>query len=331
MPAKRKLDDAGQTMSRQPSNDKDPVSDAPSASAPLNRKAFRLKRSGSSSSNTNAPIRPVAAIMADEKQPSDTPTASSRRRSSGQSSQPLQDASDAAQLVADDHISPLAALPSPAEVSKVAGSDAEVTNPHQHTRSPPAISIQDWPPEKFRKLSSIARQQATVLKRSGDNKMRELAMQQQQLHQHARRDSAGSSSSMLRSDSHHTLSPDKLLALSLPLTLPPGMPASIPAFFEHVDAIVLYAFGFWADDYAAGQHRARSVSVTQSASANSESWRIGCIIENWRSMSGLLTFVKAKAEKLQAQATAAAQESVKPANNFDMQWPRVIELLVAWL
>ena len=318
-------------MSRQPSNDKDPVSDAPSTSAPLKRKAFRLKRSGSSSSNANAPIRPVAAITADEKQPSNTPTARNQRRSSGQSSQPLLQEAPAAQLVADDHISPLAALPSPAEASKVVESDADVTIPHQHSRTAPIISMRDWPPEKFRKLSSIARQQATVLKRSGDNKMRELAMQQQQLHQHARRDSAGSSSSMSRSDSQHTLSPDKLPPLNLPLPLPPGMPASLPAFFEHVDAIVLYAFGFWADDYAAGQHRARSGSSTQSASTNSESWRIGCIIENWRSMSGLLTFVKAKAEKLHAQATAAAEKNVQPANNFDKQWTRVIELLVAWL
>lgn len=109
------------------------------------------------------------------------------------------------------------------------------------------------------------------------------------------------------------------------------------ALLEQVDAVLLYAYAFWCEDQAAGSVRVRQGSVSSSTAAAAASldpteaigtarWKPSCIVENWKSVFGLMSFVKGRAEKM-ANTPPSASSSPKLASEV----PRVMELIVAWL
>lgn len=113
------------------------------------------------------------------------------------------------------------------------------------------------------------------------------------------------------------------------------------ALLEQVDAIVLYACAFWCEDLAIGTIRSRQASNTSTDSVSSSTssstaissggpgspgWKMGCNQENWKSLFGLLAFVKGKAEKL-----AASPIPSSASETLAREVPRIMELIVAWL
>lgn len=105
------------------------------------------------------------------------------------------------------------------------------------------------------------------------------------------------------------------------------------ALFEQVDAIILYAYAFYCEDQAIGSLRTRQPTngSTETSDATKEgigksNWRAGCIAENWKSIFGLVAFVKGRAEKM-----GASPPSTRSAPKLAEAVPRAMELIVAWL
>ena len=105
------------------------------------------------------------------------------------------------------------------------------------------------------------------------------------------------------------------------------------ALFEQVDAIILYAYAFYCEDQAIGSFRNRQPTVTSTDNGDNKenigrqsAWRSGCITENWKSIFGLVAFVKGRAEKM-----GATPPSARSAPKLAEAVPRAMELVVAWL
>jgi hypothetical protein len=106
------------------------------------------------------------------------------------------------------------------------------------------------------------------------------------------------------------------------------------ALFEQVDAIILYAYAFYCEDQAIGSVRNRQPTATSTENGENDketvarqgAWRPGCIAENWKSIFGLVAFVKGRAEKM-----GATPPSARSAPKLAEAVPRAMELVVAWL
>lgn len=68
------------------------------------------------------------------------------------------------------------------------------------------------------------------------------------------------------------------------------------AIYQHTEAILLFMYGFWCEDWAASL----KMAAAGSASSSSRS----CIVANWSSLSGLLHYVCANHEKHKNEALA---------------------------
>lgn len=136
----------------------------------------------------------------------------------------------------------------------------------------------------------------------------------------------------------------------------------ILALFEQIDAVILYAYAFWCEDQAAGQARNRQASSSSLLSAstnsdnsatlgastssstsisngidqsvnnviggNSTNWKAGCITENWKSIFGLVAFVRGRAEKLMNTSNL---NTAKVGSKIMEGLPRAMEIVVAWM
>ena len=152
-----------------------------------------------------------------------------------------------------------------------------------------------WSRDRFKRLASICRERGRALKHSGDRRMREYAPQ---------------------------------TAVGSARLVP------ILALLEQVDAIILYSFAFWCEDQAAGSLRQPSstgpvstMPTPQSSSGLQSRWKPGCVVENWRSIFGLVAFAKSRSEKMLAQPPTSLRSQAE----LSREVIRGLELITAWL
>ena len=183
------------------------------------------------------------------------------------------------------------AVPNPAE------SDHTRTASTSIDAAPETIAFgPTWSRDRFKRLASICRERGRALKHSGDRRMREYAPQ---------------------------------TAVGSARLVP------ILALLEQVDAIILYSFAFWCEDQAAGSLRQPSSSgpvtalpTSQSSSGAAQSrWKPGCVVENWRSIFGLVAFAKSRSEKMLAQPPTSLRSQAE----LSREVIRGLELITAWL
>lgn len=117
-----------------------------------------------------------------------------------------------------------------------------------------------WTKDRFKKIAVKCREQGRVLKHAGDKRMRD----------------------------YHSGSK--------------GPKEPILALLEQVDAVILYAYAFWCEDQMSGSLRNLPTSSKASDSKGKEampsSWEAGCAAQNWKSIFGLVQFVRQRADKL---------------------------------
>ena len=108
------------------------------------------------------------------------------------------------------------------------------------------------------------------------------------------------------------------------------------AVLEQVDAVILYAYAFYCEDQAVGMARNRQAIQAHNQSLSipndeqphfgSLQWKMGCIADNWKSIFGLVSFVKSRAEKL-----AASPSPPGASHRIVSELPRAMELIVVWM